>query len=110
MALQQGEDGDRELYNSLFRCLQKPARRRILFGLIEKERREPLAVPEDVHTGEKKLETLQVELAHNHLPMLQEAGLIRWDRTSHHLYRGPRFDVVRELLNVISDHDPILRE
>lgn len=110
MALEQGEDGDRELYNSLFRSLQEPARRRILFNLLEHNPQEALMVPEEVHAGETELEDLNIELVHNHLPMLEEAGLVRWEREAGKLHKGPRFAEVRQLLAAISDHDPIVTD
>lgn len=109
MPLQQGEDGDRELYDSLFRCLQKPVRRRILFSLVDNGPRKPLLVPEDAHVGEMDLEKLHLELHHCHLPTLEVAGFIQWDPESRRVHRGSRFAEIRELLEAISDHDPILR-
>lgn len=109
MSLEQGEDGDRELFNSLFRSLQEPERRRILFNLLEHNPRGHLPVPEGIHIGETELENLDIALTHNHLPMMEGAGLIRWDREAGAVHRGPKFAHVRELLEAIRDHDPIVR-
>lgn len=110
MAIEQGEDGDRDLYNSLFQCLEAPVRRRILFGLLEHNRQEALMVPEDVHVGENELSELDLALTHRHLPLLEESGLIRWDRDSNEILKGPEFGRVRDLLESINEHDPIIRE
>ena len=108
MALKQGEDGDRELYNAVFRSFQAPERRRILFGLLEHNPQEALLVPEDVHVGERELEELNVKLVHHHLPLLEEQGLIRWDRDAEQLHKGPRFREVRDMLEAVRQYDPIV--
>lgn len=110
MSVKQGEDGDRALFNAVYRCLQAPERRRILFRLLEHNPQEALLVPEDVYVGERELTTLNVELVHSHLPLLEEAGLIRWDRDANKLHKGPTFGTVRDLLESIDEHDPIITE
>lgn len=108
MALEQGEDGDREQFDFLFRCLQAPERRRILFHLLQRDPREALLVPEDVHVGERELSDLAVALTHHHLPMLERAGLIRWDRDTDEVHEGTEFGQAQSLLEAISEHDPIV--
>ena len=49
MPQEEGESGDAELYNTVYRSLQKPVRRRLLFNLLEHNPQEALLVPEDVH-------------------------------------------------------------
>ena len=108
MPLEQGEDGDSDLYNSVYQSLQKPERRRILFSLLEHNPQEALIVPEDVHIGEKDIETLNIALIHHHLPMLEEAGLIRWDRDASKLHKGHRFSKVANLIEAIKAEDPMV--
>ena len=107
VAIEQGEDGELGLYNAVYRCLQEPVRRRILFRLLNKHPEEGLIVPDDVHAGEGDLDRLHLDLIHRHLPPLEEAGLIRWDRDAQLLVMGPRFTDVHDLLEVIYRHDPI---
>ena len=54
--------------------------------------------------GESELEDLQVELFHTHLPMLEEAGFIRWDRGAHEVVKGPNFDELRQFVE--DDREP----
>lgn len=107
MALKQGEDGNREVFNALYRALGKPERRRILFRLLESNPNDGLFIPEDIHVGETELSQLHIELVHVHLPMLEEAGLIRWNRDAEHLSRGPNFADVGDVITAISEHDPV---
>ena len=44
---------------------------------------------------ETDLETLRLELQHQHLPLLEDGGYVEWERTPFSATRGPRFDEVR---------------
>lgn len=110
MSLEKGEDGDRVLYNAVYRALQAPERRRILFRLLEHNPQEAVLVPEDVHVGERELAELNIDLTHSHLPMLEGAGLIRWDRDTDQIHTGPKFGRIRGLLASVREHDPIVTE
>ena len=46
----------------------------------------------------------EMALIHNHLPRLDEAGYIEWDRDSGELSKGPRFDEIEPLLELIESH------
>ncbi|WP_256546812.1 DUF7344 domain-containing protein [Halobellus inordinatus] len=64
-----------------FEALANIHRRRVVVTLLEHNpQRDTVAVPEDVHEGERALEALQAEIYHLHLPRLEEAGLIRWNQ------------------------------
>lgn len=45
-----------------------------------------------------------VELAHAHLPKLDGAEYVDWDRDSGTIRRGPRFDDVAPLIELLYDH------
>ena len=110
MVLEQGGDGDGELLDTLFRSLGKPERRRLLAGLLTGDPDQQILIPEDVHVGEKPLERLTLEMRHNHLPMLEEAGLIRWDRDAGVARAGQRFGEVRALIATFQANDPTLAD
>lgn len=107
MSIEQRGDGRTELYNDLYRCLQKPNRRRILYRLHEVDSRDMVMVPEEVQRREVDYEELAIELVHSDLPLLEDAGLIRWDRGDNSVTRGPEFYEVEELLDDIQVHDPL---
>jgi hypothetical protein len=91
--------------DELFEALSNVHRRRLLVALLDHNpQRDDVDVPEDVHEGEKALETLQSELYHSHLPRLEEAGFIGWNRDAHEVVKGPRFDEIRPLLELMRDH------
>ncbi|WP_254532280.1 hypothetical protein [Natrinema gelatinilyticum] len=38
---------------------------------------------------------------HNHLPKLEAYGFIRWDKNTHEVEKGPAFEHVRPLLEML---------
>lgn len=89
----------------IFDVLGSPARRRILVGLRE-------ATPRSTHEFTVREEgpegdppgTPRIELHHNHLPRLEAAGFVEWDREGNEVARGPAFDEVEPFLSLIDDH------
>lgn len=49
-------------------------------------------------------EESEIPLIHNHLPRLDEAGYIDWDRDTGAISKGPRFNEVEPLLTLIETH------
>ena len=89
--------------DEMMRVLANPYRRQLLAALLEEKPQEALnlLIPEDVHTGEKELERLQTQMLHNHLPRLEEMGVIRWDAETQTVSKGPRFREIRPLLELM---------
>ncbi|MGM0718738.1 MAG: DUF7344 domain-containing protein [Halobacteriota archaeon] len=54
--------------------------------------------------GTKEPETLEIQLTHNHLPKLVDAGYIQWDRDTGEISKGPRFNEIEPLLELIENH------
>lgn len=46
---------------------------------------------------------------HNHLPKLDEYGLIDWNRETDVVTRGPNFGAAEEVLEFLAEHDDDLR-
>lgn len=49
-------------------------------------------------------EVPNIELTHNHLPKLEAAGYIEWDRETSLISKGPRFDDIESFLGLIDNH------
>jgi len=49
-------------------------------------------------------EVVKLELHHTHLPQLDEAGFIDWDRSTDSVVRGEHFEDIRPLLELMDDH------
>jgi hypothetical protein len=88
----------------MFDVLSHPYRRRVLLLVSEANPRgEDEFSPSDVATDDDA-ELLTTELFHSHLPKLAESGFIDWDRDTHTIRRGDRFDEIAPLLRLMHDH------
>lgn len=94
-----------------FEILSHPYRRRILMLLSEvNPRDEDEITPEKIATEDDELEPLTTELYHLHLPKLEEASYVAWDRDTHTIRRGSRFDEIAPLIKLMHDHQDELPE
>ncbi len=84
--------------------LSNKYRRRLLFSLLDNSSEDGLPIPEAVHTGEQRLEVLQTELVHTHLPKMGSTDVIRWDRETNTVSKGPAFEELRPLLELLDEH------
>lgn len=83
-----------------FDILGDRCRRVLLLGLADSE---PLR-PGDVLEPDGNGSSWWVELRHRHLPRLEDAGFVEWDRETDELWRGRRFDEIRPALTLLADH------
>lgn len=90
--------------DEMFIALSDIHRRRLLLALQEHPREAyEMRISEGVHTGEETPERLRVKMFHIHLPKLEETGFIRWDRAAETVAKGPRFEEIRPLLELMDD-------
>ena len=86
------------------RALAHPLRRRLLVALLDHNPQKDTIDSTSVHQGDWPLEVLQSEMYHSHLPKLEEVGFIEWHQDTHEVVKGPRFDEIRPLLELIDAH------
>lgn len=82
----------------VYRALVDPDRRRILGALAEYDPGKTISALDVVRRGERDAERLKTALYHNHLPRLDDAGFVSWDRSSLAVERGQAFDDVQSVL------------
>ncbi len=46
----------------------------------------------------------EISLVHTHLPKLDDAGYIEWDRETGEISKGPRFEEIEPLLELLENH------
>lgn len=90
--------------NHSFEALSHPYRRRILTRLHERNPREEAEFHEVTRGGDDDPDRLAVELHHRHLPKLVDAGFVDWDREEDVVTRGPRFEEIAPLVELMVDH------
>lgn len=95
----------RRQLDSMFAVLSHPYRRRILTMIAERNPRDgdEFAV-EELATPEDDLSLFADEAYHGHLPKLDDAGYVEWDREDDVIRRGPRFHEIAPLIALMRDH------
>ncbi|WP_433634310.1 ArsR family transcriptional regulator [Halomicrococcus sp. NG-SE-24] len=81
-------------------------RRRLLVGLLEHNSLnvENPQVLADVQSEDEDLKSLKIQMTHTHLPKLEAAEFIVWNREDNAVQRGPRFGEIRSLLETLQNH------
>lgn len=93
------------LLSEKFDILSHPARRRLLVALDAQNPRDEDDLASNSIAGDgENLELLEQEMYHSHLPKLEEAGFINWDRDRGTITRGPRFEEIEPLIKLMNDH------
>lgn len=89
-----------------FDALANNYRRRLLIALLEHNPQDDAdtQIPADLSIGDKDVEKLRIQMTHTHLPKLEAAGFIDWDRETNEVRKGPRFDEIRPLVQLMYDH------
>lgn len=91
--------------DQVFTALSHTARRRVLSALVSAAPRDEVEfesveyAPEDQRPG-----SFAIELHHTHLPHLDDAGFVDWERESGTVDRGPAFEEIRPLLELLDEH------
>ena len=92
----------------MFDALRDPIRRRVLFAVSDRGLREgdefTLNAFASAEMGEVDPDILRVRLFHSHLPRLVEEGFVEWEPDDGTIRRGPAFDEIAPLLDVLVDH------
>lgn len=60
--------------------------------------------PSDIYRPTDDPRAFELEMHHTHLPQLADADYIEWDRDTDLVWRGPRFDDLRPLLEMLWEH------
>ncbi len=89
---------------AVFELLSNGHRHRLLTTLLEEG--STTAIPPSDDAGpEADPESVRLALYHIHLPKLEDAGLIEWDRDRNQVSKGPKFRTVVDLLGRLDETD-----
>lgn len=92
-------------WDQLHEALASQERRMIIYSLedVPEERRIPLPEAAMTPGSSQDPEKTAIRLEHNHLPKLAEAGYVRWELDPFCVQRGPHFEEVEMMFNLIHD-------
>jgi len=105
MVHRQGEEGSDlvERWDRVFRCVSAEPRRQIIVSLLDAAPGEVLSLPDAAINPNLSvdIDSLRVELYHQHLPLLAENGFVEWDSNPLTVTHGPRFEEVGALFEAL---------
>lgn len=78
-------------------------RRKLLMALLEHNPQDDVPVVLTGEDGDDAVERL-VTMQHVHLPKLVDYGFVEWDQATHEVTKGPQFDEIRPLLELLDEH------
>jgi len=87
-----------------FSALENPYRRQLLVGLLTHSQEEDDVDPLVLLADGGDTENVAATIHHVHLPKLDDMGFIEWNQQAEEICRGPMWDKIEPLLELIHDH------
>ncbi|ODR82723.1 hypothetical protein BG842_09600 [Haladaptatus sp. W1] len=89
--------------DTFLKILADTDRRQLLVALLDHD---PLdddyfQIPADVTRSDEQESHLSLQMTHIHLPKLDNADIIEWNRDDYAVRKGPRFDDIRPLVQMV---------
>jgi predicted transcriptional regulator len=92
-------------FDDMINALANGQRRKLLIALLEHNPQDDSPVVIAGSEGETDAVERLVMMQHAHLPQLVEYGFIEWNRDTHEVMKGPTFDEIRPLLELLDNHE-----
>lgn len=92
-------------FDDIADALADPQRRELLIALLEHNPQDD--VPVVIADSEDESDAVErlVSMQHVHLPKLADYGFIEWNKNTHEVVKGPHFDEIRPLLELLDSHE-----
>jgi hypothetical protein len=87
----------------IFDVLSNVHRRNLLIPLLESTTREEIAVGLD--ESEQDTTDSLIRMKHVHFPKLAAYGIIEWNKQTDNVSKGPAFDEIKPLLELLGVHE-----
>lgn len=97
---------DRPSMDAALDALANRYRRRLLVALLahNPQDADDTQLPVDETLSDDDAASLRVAIRHSHLPKLEALGFVEWDREERVVRKGPRFDAIRPVLELMDAH------
>jgi predicted transcriptional regulator len=97
-------EGEAISFDDMVDALADVQRRKLLIALLEHNPQDDSPVIIADSENESDAVERLVSMQHVHLPKLAEYGFIEWDEDTHEVMKGPNFDEIRPLIELLDDH------
>lgn len=94
----------RSTFDDALDALADVQRRRLLLDLLDHNPDDTSTFTDDADARDSDVEH-RIAMEHLHLPKLTEYGFVEWNEDSHEVSRGPNFDEISPLLELLDDHE-----
>ena len=98
------KERERLSFDDMMDALNNSRRRKLLLALLKNNPQDEAPAVIGDSDSETDAVELLVSMQHTHLPKLEEYGLIEWDKDAHEVMKGPKFDEIRPLLELLENH------
>jgi len=98
------------LFDEMLEALSNIQRRSLLVALLEHKREDdsPIVIADDENEKDEITELIRME--HIHLPKLAEYGFIEYNKKNKEVSKGPAFEEIRPLVELLDTHQDELSE
>jgi hypothetical protein len=92
------------VFDDLLDALADIQRRKLLVALLAHNPQDDESVVIDAdESADEELSRL-IEMTHVHLPKLENYGFVVWNRETNEVSKGPNFEEIRPLLEILQKH------
>jgi len=97
-------------FDDMVNALADIQRRKLLTSLLEHNPQDD--TPTVVVDSDSETDAVErlVTMQHVHLPKLADYGFIKWNKDTNEVMKGPKFDEIRPLLELLAKHEDVLPE
>ncbi|WP_436931998.1 DUF7344 domain-containing protein [Halosimplex halobium] len=92
-------------FDDMVDTLAHVQRRKLLVALLEHNPQDDTPVVIADSESESDAVERLVSMQHVHLPKLADYGFIEWNEDTHEVMKGPNFDEIRPLLELLDNHE-----
>jgi predicted transcriptional regulator len=92
-------------FDDMVDALADVQRRKLLVALLQHNPQDDAPVVIADSDSETDAVERLVTMQHVHLPKLADYGFIEWNEESHEVTKGPKFDEIKPLLELLADHE-----
>jgi hypothetical protein len=100
------DSGEQErTFDEIFDAFSHVQRRKLLRALLIHNPQDDDSVVINADESMDEEFTRLVEMQHIHLPKLEDYGFIDWNEKTNEVSKGPNFEEIRPLLELLVDHE-----
>ena len=99
------QSGGESSFDAILDSLAHIQRRKLLVALLTHNPQDDESVVIDANESEAEELTRLLQMTHNHLPKLEDYGFITWNRETNEVSKGPNFEEIRPILELLQNHE-----